>query len=146
MIPGTILAATDLGPASRVSVDWAAKLAIALGAKIVIAHAFDLPVVGLPDASIIVGASAASRMLDAAQAALDREVERVRSDAPSAEGILKQGDPREAIPALATEIGAGLIVVGSHGRRGVVRAMVGSVAEGILRTSSVPVAVVRNEG
>jgi len=36
-----------------------------------------------------------------------------------------------------------MVVVGSHGRRGVARALLGSVAESLVRTSSVPVAVVR---
>ncbi len=40
----------------------------------------------------------------------------------AAEGILKLGDARDTIPALALTLGAQLIVVGSHGRLGVARA------------------------
>jgi nucleotide-binding universal stress UspA family protein len=44
-----------------------------------------------------------------------------------------------AIPAHASELGADLIVLGTHGRDGLARAMLGSVAETVLRRSAVPV-------
>lgn len=144
MIPETIVAATDFSPPGTAAVDWAAALARSLGAKLVLVNAFDVPMAGLPDASIMVSATTASRLIDAAQAALDKEVRRVRETTPRVEGSLKQGDAREAVPAFAAEVGAGLVVVGSHGRRGFARALLGSVAEGIVRTSNLPVVVVRN--
>ena len=144
MIPDPIVAATDLSPPGAAAVEWAATLARALGAKLVIVNVYDIPLAGLPDASILVSATTASRLSDAAQAALDKEVQRVREATPRVEGALKQGDAREVVPAFASEIGAGLIVVGSHGRRGLARALLGSVAEGIVRTSTIPVVVVRN--
>jgi nucleotide-binding universal stress UspA family protein len=44
-----------------------------------------------------------------------------------------------AIAAHASELGADLIVLGTHGRNGIVRAFLGSVAETVLRRSAVPV-------
>jgi nucleotide-binding universal stress UspA family protein len=144
MTTDTIVAATDFSPPGSAAVDWAATLSRALGAKLVIVHAFDVPVAGLPDATILVSATTASRLLDAAQTALDKEVKRVRETTPGVEGVLKQGDAREGVPAFATEAGARLVAVGSHGRRGLARALLGSMAEGILRASTVPVAVIRD--
>jgi nucleotide-binding universal stress UspA family protein len=144
MIPETIVAATDFSPHGAAAVDWAATLACALGAKLVIVNVYDILLAGFPDASILASATTASRSSDVAQAALDKEVQRVRESTPRVEGALKQGDAREAVPAFAAEIGAGLLVVGSHGRRGLARALIGSVAEGIVRTSTIPVVVVRN--
>ena len=52
------------------------------------------------------------------------------------------GEPVAAIVAAAKERGATMIVTGTHGRRGVRRFMLGSVAEHLVRTSEVPVLVV----
>ncbi len=138
-----IIAATDFGDTSRVAIDWAAGLAKDLGARLIVAHVYDLPLVGVPDGSFMVAAKTAARMSDEAQARLDAEVARARSVTGDVEGLLRQGDPRVTIPELASARDAGLIVVGSHGRTGFPRALLGSVAETIVRTSKVPVVIVR---
>ena len=56
--------------------------------------------------------------------------------------LLKQADPREAILAAAQDLSADLVVMGTHGRRGIARALIGSVAEAIVRVSPVPVLTV----
>jgi nucleotide-binding universal stress UspA family protein len=55
------------------------------------------------------------------------------------------GDPANEIVTLAAEIDADLIVVGTHGRRGLPRAILGSVAEKVVRTAGCPVFVVRRK-
>jgi len=138
-----ILVGTDFSEIAHGALDWAIDLARALGARVVLAHVFDLPIVGFPDASLVVGPATAARMSDDAQKVLDAEVARVRERGVPVEGVLRQGDAREVLPALASSMGAGLLVVGSHGRRGIARALLGSVAEGLIRTStSVPITVV----
>jgi nucleotide-binding universal stress UspA family protein len=143
MLPNHILVATDFGPISRAAVDWSVDLARTLDAKLTVLHVFDLPIVGLLDASLIVDAKTAARMTDEAQVALDAEVARIKDRGVAVTGQLKQGEPRMAIPSAAVSDGAGLIVVGSHGRQGLTRALLGSVAETIVRSSEVPVVVVR---
>lgn len=56
-----------------------------------------------------------------------------------------EGAPAEQITGFAAEHGAGLIVMGTHGRSGVNRFLLGSVAERVLRESAVPVLTVRGE-
>jgi nucleotide-binding universal stress UspA family protein len=51
--------------------------------------------------------------------------------------------PAEAIAQLASDIEADLVVVGTHGRRGMARLLLGSVAEGVVRLAPCPVLVVR---
>lgn len=51
--------------------------------------------------------------------------------------------PSEEITRLASELEADLIVIGTHGRRGLSRLLLGSVAEGTVRLASCPVLVVR---
>jgi nucleotide-binding universal stress UspA family protein len=139
----TIVVGTDFSGLAHGAVDWTVELARALGARVILAHVFDLPIVGFPDASLVVGPETAARMSDDAQKALNADVARVRERGVPVEGILRQGDAREVLPSLAATMGAGLLVVGSHGRRGIARALLGSVAESIVRTSTtVPVTVV----
>lgn len=52
------------------------------------------------------------------------------------------GDPAARILALATEIGAGLVVMSSHSRTGLLRAALGSVAERVARFATCPVLIV----
>lgn len=143
MLPERILLASDFSDTARVAADWAADFARTLGAKLVVVHVFDMPVVGVPDAAFIVDAKTAARLSEQAQRGLDAEIARLRELGVEVEGLLRQGDARDVIPKEAETARAGLVVVGSHGRRGLSRALLGSVAESIVRTSGVPVVVVR---
>jgi len=55
------------------------------------------------------------------------------------------GKPAEEIVALGEELGAGLIVVGSRGRGGLRRTLIGSVSDSVVRHAHCPVLVVRRE-
>jgi len=143
LLKGVILVGTDFSDLARAALDWAVDLADPLGARIVVAHVFDLPIVGFPDAALMVDAHTAARLSDDAQKALDAEIARVRDRGVAVDGTLKQGDPRDILPVLAMSLDAGLIVIASHGRRGLAHALLGSVAESVIRGSRVPVTVVR---
>jgi nucleotide-binding universal stress UspA family protein len=54
-----------------------------------------------------------------------------------------QGDPVETIADYAGEYGVDLVVMGTHGRGGVSRMLLGSVTERVVRTAPVPVLTVR---
>ncbi|HEX3597605.1 MAG TPA: universal stress protein [Polyangiaceae bacterium] len=54
--------------------------------------------------------------------------------------------PAESIAQLASDLGANLVVVGTHGHRGLSRLLLGSVAEGVVRLAPCPVLVVREVG
>ncbi len=91
--------------------------------------------------------------------AATEEVERLKAD--TLEAVKKQiaaagalrvaavvahtavGAPARAIVALAAELDADLVIVGTHGRRGIKRAILGSVAEEVVRTAGCPVFCVR---
>lgn len=79
-----------------------------------------------------------------AQELLDEEVQRVRADGGTvAQAHLRMGSTAGEIVELAEEEGAGLIVVGSRGREGIRRALMGSVSEAVVRHAHCPVLVVR---
>jgi nucleotide-binding universal stress UspA family protein len=56
------------------------------------------------------------------------------------------GKPADEILSLAAEIGADLVFVGSHGRTGLQRALLGSISEQIVREAQCPVLVARGKG
>ena len=73
----------------------------------------------------------------------DRAVVTLQKAGLKASGEVIKGDVRDVIIELAKEIGADLIVLGSHGRRGIGRLLMGSVAEAVVRYAPCSVEVVR---
>jgi nucleotide-binding universal stress UspA family protein len=63
----------------------------------------------------------------------------------AADGLVLHGQSIEAIEALVRQSGSQAIVIGTHGRSGLARALLGSVAEGLLRCSDVPVVAVHED-
>ncbi len=139
----TILVPTDFSDAAHKALEYAVELAERLGAKVRVIHAFELPLVGFPDGTMTVTAEMATRITVAAQTALDDIVSKYKDRGIDLEASLAQGDPREAVLDAAEKLGADLIVMGTHGRRGIARALIGSVAESVVRTSSIPVLTLR---
>ena len=60
----------------------------------------------------------------------------------SVETVLAVGDPREMILEMAKSRDVDAIVMGTHGRRGIAHALLGSVSERIVRVSRIPVVTV----
>jgi nucleotide-binding universal stress UspA family protein len=75
------------------------------------------------------------------ETALGRAAERIE-DVPT-ERVLANGAPSTEIVDHATEEGCDLIVMGTHGRGGIDRLLLGSVAERVVRTATVPVLTIR---
>lgn len=78
-----------------------------------------------------------------ARRVVDEGLERARAAGVAAEGAVLEGEPVYEIVAYAKRIGASAIVVGTHGRSGLPRLFMGSVAEGVLRSATLPVLTVR---
>jgi nucleotide-binding universal stress UspA family protein len=77
---------------------------------------------------------------------LDRTVARVEAEGLPVRRFLEVGIPHEEIAGVAEREKADLIVMTTHGRRGLTHLLLGSVAEKVLRTSPCPVLVVRPTG
>jgi nucleotide-binding universal stress UspA family protein len=138
-LPKTILVATDFSETSDRALDYAVDLAKLLGASITVMHAYELPVYGFPDGALVATVEIATRIMNAAQAALAQSCE-VRADkGVKLTPILRQGVAYEEVHSVAEEINADLIVIGTHGRKGLSRALLGSVAEKVIRTATRPV-------
>lgn len=64
-------------------------------------------------------------------------------DGVETETVVRSGDPHQVILTYADELGADAIVMGTHGRTGLDRYLIGSVTEKVVRLSDVPVVTVR---
>ncbi|MGE0790911.1 MAG: universal stress protein [Sandaracinaceae bacterium] len=137
-----ILCAVDFSSCSEVALREATRLAARRGARVHLIHVCEL--VGsytFPD-----GTTYYDAQLDAAlraDARRDMDALRARFDAEVVvSGEIESGIVHEGIAAYASETGVDLIVVGTHGRTGMNRVVLGSVAERVIRTARVPVMVV----
>lgn len=140
--PKKILVPTDFSDASTAALDYAVELGKALGAPVHVVHVFELPIVGFPDGTLTITAEMASRIINAAQDALKRLVDEYAKKGATLTTSLEQADPRDGILSAAEKEKCDLIVMGTHGRRGIARALIGSVAESTVRRSTLPVLTV----
>ncbi len=133
-----ILFATDFSKQSNVALPFALSIAHKYASKIYAAHVLAHPPLGkIP--TIEVQALAAQALREAHESA--RGLER-RLGAIPHEAILSKGDIWEQLSFIAKEKNVDLIVLGTHGRAGVSKLVMGSVAERIFRQSACPVLTV----
>ena len=142
-LPTTILVPTDFGEGSDAALSYAVELAKVIGAELVVLHTYEIPVVGFPDGTLVATAELTSRILESAKEGLDAAAKKLAPTGVRVRTLVKQGDTWRTILEVADEVSAGLIVMGTHGRRGLPRALLGSVAEKVVRTASCPVLTVR---
>jgi nucleotide-binding universal stress UspA family protein len=135
-----ILAATDFSEASRDALDLARALAHEAGAELTVMHACEVPAFTEFAASV----DLITPLEELGRSKLDALLPSVRAECPGAKGVIKVGVAWDEILAVAAEVRADLIVMGTHGRRGVVHAILGSVAERVVRLSTIPVLTVRS--
>ena len=143
MLPKSILVPTDLSPGAEEALDYACELATKLGATIHLLNVIGIPAMGVPELGVAVTASVIDTLIQDNQEALDRLKESKKCAAQIGEVLLRTGDARDVINQTAKELGCDLIVMGTHGRRGVTRALLGSVTETVVRTAPCPVLAVR---
>ena len=143
MLPKTILVPTDLSDGANVALDLACELAAKLDATVHLLNAIAFPTMAVPELGVGMTTSLIDEMIQENQKALDALADSKRLHAKIGKVVLKTGDARDAINATAKELGADLIVMGTHGRRGISRALLGSVAETVVRSAPCPVLTVR---
>jgi nucleotide-binding universal stress UspA family protein len=102
-------------------------------------HSYEIPIVGFPDGALVATADIAARMAEASRAGLDNVVGKRKGGKIQVDGVLREGVAWEEINRVADELDADLIVIGTHGRKGLARALLGSVAENVVRTATRPV-------
>jgi nucleotide-binding universal stress UspA family protein len=137
-----IVVATDFGETSRVAADAAVELAERLRVPLVLVHGHLAPLGAYTPVPVAPSADYVQALEDAVRDLLEEEARRLRGRGVEVTTLLRIGFASEAVLAAAKELDAGLIVMGTHGRRGLPRALLGSVAEKVTRSSPVPVLTV----
>jgi nucleotide-binding universal stress UspA family protein len=138
----SIVCAIDFSEPSSRALTHALALAKRLGAKVVAVHAWQLPVYAVPDGVAVFGPEVVAEITEGLQKQLAATLETHRTEGVTLEGKLVAGSPVEAVLEIAKELSAEYVVIGTHGRTGVARFVIGSVAERLVRLSTVPVVVV----
>jgi nucleotide-binding universal stress UspA family protein len=142
-----ILVAYDGSEPSRQALDEAIRVVKAGGGTITVVHAIGEPFLALGSGAFVAGGGDLIGLArEAAEETLRGGVQRVLDAGLPAESLLLdtfEGRVCELIAEAAARRRADLIVIGSHGRRGLSRALLGSDAEQILRLAPVPVLLVR---
>jgi universal stress protein A len=143
---GRILYATDFSPASRAAFAKATSLARTNKSELVIAHVLApiLPVVGdgaYVSPEVYTSMEEASRKYG--QKHLNALVTRARAAGVRARGVLLEGPVHDRIVAAARKLRADMIVIGTHGRSGLARFVLGSVASRVVSHARCPVLTVR---
>ena len=138
-----ILVAHDFSEFSDAALDYGLALAAKFAARVTVVHAYDVPSLGAPEV-LILATDWIKQFGGVARESLDKVVAQAHERGADVESILRRGSAWRQVVAVAEEAKADLIVVGTEGRRGVTRALLGSVAEKIVRVATCPVLVARH--
>ncbi len=141
-----ILTTTVFTPASQVAVMFAARLAADLRASLIVLHVADVPnqMIG-----IVPGATVAAEEADDARGDLKTRMAAIEAEVRG-EGVAHvemlldfSAQAARTIMARAVSSSSDLIVIATHGRGGVPRMVLGSVADVIVREAACPVLTIR---
>jgi nucleotide-binding universal stress UspA family protein len=143
-----VLVATDLSPLADIALDRAVAFAARDKARLTLVFVSPdytgTPVMGNLETSAAMewnNVAEAERANDETE--LRARCERAGAAGVTCDFVIRQGHVDEAIALTATELGVDLVVLGTHGRTGITRFLLGSQAEHIARRSPVSALVVR---
>ena len=141
-----ILVALDGSKTASHALDTAIRLALDTGAELQVLYVIDLPIIAYDvpgyDPSIVRDAYIEEGRVIRADAEARMAQQGVKGTSRSVEVELPAEDVAQCIQHAADDWNADLIVMGTHGRRGVRRLVLGSVAERVLRCACRPVLLV----
>lgn len=137
----TILYATDLSESSKSAFPLACSLARDHGAQLIVLHV-------IPSGTHQFLMLAQFGQGESAAQFEDEIRHNLQNQYPAADGVrmeykLAKGDATNSILEVTQESGCDLIVLGTHGRTGLSRVLIGSVAEHVMRNAPCPVLVVK---
>jgi nucleotide-binding universal stress UspA family protein len=136
----TILHPTDFSAASQRAFEFASSLARDYGARLIALHVIDVPV-AYPELVVGLDVEALRREAQGLLEALEPPADEI-----PIERVVVEGEPGYQILRIANERDADLIVLGTHGRTGIRRVIMGSIAEHVVRHAACPVIAVKVPG
>jgi nucleotide-binding universal stress UspA family protein len=141
--PRHLLVPHDFSETAQSALAYAIELATKLHARITVLHAYELPSYGFPDVGFALTAEVVQDIENKSADGLKKVAANARRTGLEVAEVLRQGPAWSEIDAVAKELKVDLVVMGTHGRRGISRALLGSVAEQVVRTAPCPVLTVR---
>jgi nucleotide-binding universal stress UspA family protein len=146
MVFRNILVAIDGSRESDKAIEVAVELALKLEAKITFLHVVNVPELGeVPGTSEKSDKAIRDRLIEAGKKTLEKATQIARKSKVIASEKISFGYPADTIAKEASALNVDLIAMGSKGTTGIRRVMLGSTAEKVLRWSSVPVLIVKEE-
>jgi len=136
-----ILVATDFSNGSQRALELALQIAEKFSSQLTLVHSWEAPDYSYA-AGLYLPVDVIAPIERAAAARLEEALVELKQRFPAAQSLLRSGIAWEELLGAAKQIDADLIVMGTHGRRGLERALLGSVAEKVVRMSPVPVLTV----
>src|ERR1041384_1662035 len=143
MLPKHILVPTDLSEGAEQALDYACDLARTLDAEVHLLSVVGVPALGVPELGVALASTVIDQLVVENQTALQELARTHRSTTRAGQRLIQAAAPRDRINQAARELGIDLIVMGTHGRRGITRALLGSVAETVVRSAPCAVLTVR---
>ena len=134
----TVLVATDGSVHSAAAAARAVDLAAAYGGRVVALSVLDVPDEFYAEAPAVV-----DQLIEKARGYVAAVAALAKSAGVACTGAVREGASAAAIVQLVKEEAAGVIVMGSHGRTGLARLLMGSVTEKVIGHTPCPVLVVR---
>ncbi len=136
----------DFSDPARVAMRVAADLARRQGAELTLFHAYPLPGYTLPAGSVVPSTTMLQDLATTTDVHLaEWKAEAEAAGAPRVAIAKSIGDPALEIVEFARAGGHDLIVIGTHGRSGLRHALLGSIAERVVRRARCPVLTVHPE-
>jgi nucleotide-binding universal stress UspA family protein len=140
-----ILVPIDFSSHSERAAALAAQLAHTFDASVTLLHVYAVPKYPLPDGYVLTSPAATSQIMEGMSNVLRDAKERAAAKgAPRVDALLVEGAAFAEIVRTAREKQHDLIVMGTHGRTGLQHALMGSVAEKVVRKAHCPVLTVRD--
>lgn len=134
-----ILIPVDFSETSAAAAEYGCALAARLSAEVTLLHIYSLGIVATPDTLYAPTPEEKRAVADAAQARLEAIGKRLGRDGLTIRCEIVEGTPADAIIGWAARRHPDLIVMGTHGRRGMSHFLLGSVAEQTVRGAACPV-------
>lgn len=138
-----ILVATDFSACAERASELALELAQKFDAQLTLVHAWEVPTYGYAG-DLYFPTDLETPLENAARTELVRAREALQAKWPRTTAVLRMGAPWQEILLVVEETHSDLIVLGTHGRRGLSRVLLGSVAERVVRLATVPVLTVHS--
>lgn len=137
---GQVVVPVDFHQHTSDLAEFAIDIANKLGGKINFVHVIEL-IEYYQDISIVSASEFNAELQAKAEKQMNELVKKYKTSAPNCSGIILVGDTADSIVQYAYSLEADLIIIGTHGAKGIEKILLGSVAERVLKRAHCPILV-----